>query len=169
MDAPPCQSHKFNGAWGLSWGFRRGAYESNRSAGVSLLFSPRWYRQGHLRRVCCPPLPLSGRCGAAVVKNGLGDFCFIVLYLLRKPSGRGEPTPWNSGSGSGRRHCHTFQRPFYVDTQLLCHRRFIWLHHILWFERTITNRFCCHTLLCNSRASLSSSRLEGGYSCCGLS
>ena len=36
--APPCQSHKFTGAWGLSWGFRHGAYESNRSAGVSLLF-----------------------------------------------------------------------------------------------------------------------------------
>ena len=30
--------------------------------------------------VCCPPLPLNGRCGAAVVKNGLGHFCFIVLY-----------------------------------------------------------------------------------------
>ena len=67
VDAPP--SHKFNGAWGLSWGFRRGAYESKRSAGVLLLFSSRWYRQGQLRRVCCPPLPLSGRCGAAVVKN----------------------------------------------------------------------------------------------------
>ena len=53
VDAPPYQSHKFNGAWGLSWGFRRGAYESNRSAGVSLLFSSRWFRQGHLRRVCC--------------------------------------------------------------------------------------------------------------------
>ena len=25
--------------------------------------------------------PLSGRCGAAVVKNGLGHFCFIVLYF----------------------------------------------------------------------------------------
>ena len=94
VDAPPYQSHKFNGAWGLSWGFRRGAYESNRSAGVSLLFSSRWYRQGHLRRVCCPPLPLSGRCGAAVVKHGLGHFCFIVLYLPPKPSGRGEATPW---------------------------------------------------------------------------
>ena len=68
VDAPPCPTHKFNGAWGLSWGFRRGAYESNRSAGVSLLFSSRWYRQGHLRRVCCPPLPLSGRCHAAVKK-----------------------------------------------------------------------------------------------------
>ena len=54
VDAPPYQSHKFNGAW--TWSF-----ESNRSAGVSLLFSSRWYRQGHLRRVCCPPLPLSGR------------------------------------------------------------------------------------------------------------
>ena len=49
VDAPPYQSHKFNGAWGLSWGFRRGAYESNRSGGVSLLFSSRWFRQGHLR------------------------------------------------------------------------------------------------------------------------
>ena len=58
VDAPPYQSHKFNGAWGLSWGFRRGAYESNRSAEVSLLFSSRWHRQGHLRRVCCPPLPV---------------------------------------------------------------------------------------------------------------
>ena len=48
--AAPCQSHKFNGAWGLLWGFRRGAYESNRSACVWLLFSSRWYRQGHLRR-----------------------------------------------------------------------------------------------------------------------
>ena len=38
VDAPPYQLRKFNGAWGLSWGFRRGAYESNRSAGVSLLF-----------------------------------------------------------------------------------------------------------------------------------
>ena len=94
MDAPLYQSHKFNGAWGLSWGFRRGACESNRSAGVSLLFSSRGFRQGHLRRVCCPPLPLSGRCGAAVVKNGLGHFCFIVLYLPPKPSGRGEATPW---------------------------------------------------------------------------
>ena len=89
MDAPPYHSHKFNGAWGLSWGFRRGAYESNRSGGVSLLFSSRWFRQGHLRRVCCPPLPLSGRCGAAV-KNGLGHFCFIVP----KPYGRSEATPW---------------------------------------------------------------------------
>ena len=69
VDAPPYQSHKFNGAWGLSWGFRRGAYESNRSAGVSLLFSSRWYRQRHLRRVCCKPLPWSGRCGAAVEKR----------------------------------------------------------------------------------------------------
>ena len=94
VDAPPHQSHKFDCAWGLSWGFWRGAYESNRSAGVSLLFSSRWYRQGHLRRVCCPPLPLSGRCGDAVVKNGLGHFCFIVLPLLPKPSGRGEATPW---------------------------------------------------------------------------
>ena len=94
MDAPPYQSHKFNGAWCLSWGFRLGAYESNRSAGVSLLISSRWYRQGHLRRVCCPLLPLSGRCGAAVVKNDLGHFCFIVLYLPPKPSGRGEATPW---------------------------------------------------------------------------
>ena len=41
VDAPPRQSHKFNGAWSLSWGLRRGAYESNRSAGVSLLFSSR--------------------------------------------------------------------------------------------------------------------------------
>ena len=48
---------------------------------MSWLFSSRWFRQGHLRRVCCPPLPLSGRCGAVVVKNGLGHFCFIVLYL----------------------------------------------------------------------------------------
>ena len=62
VDAPPYQSHKFNGACGLSWRFRRGAYESSRGAGVSLLFSSRWYRQGHSRRVCCPPLPLSGRC-----------------------------------------------------------------------------------------------------------
>ena len=69
VDAPPYQSHKFNEAWGLSWEFRRGAYESNRSAGLSLLFSSRWYRQGHLRRVCCPPFPLSGRCDAAVVKT----------------------------------------------------------------------------------------------------
>ena len=38
--------------------------------------------------------PSSGRCGAAVVKNGLGHFCFIVLYLPPKPSGRGEATPW---------------------------------------------------------------------------
>ena len=76
VDAPPCQSHKFYGAWGLSWGFRRGAYESNRSAGVSLLFSSRWFRQGHLRRVCCPPLPLSGRCGAVVVKNGISVSLF---------------------------------------------------------------------------------------------
>ena len=30
---PLCQPHKFNGAWGLSWGFRRGADESTRSAG----------------------------------------------------------------------------------------------------------------------------------------
>ena len=60
---------------------------------VALLVS-RWYRQGHLRRVCCPPLPLSGRCGAAVVENGLGHFCFIVLYLPPKPSGRCEATPW---------------------------------------------------------------------------
>ena len=69
VDAPPYQSHKFSGAWGLSWGFRRGACESNRSAGVSLLFSSRWCRRGHLRRVCCPPLPLSGRCGAAMVSD----------------------------------------------------------------------------------------------------
>ena len=41
VDAPPYQSHKFNGACCLSWGFRRGAYESNRSAGVSLFFSSR--------------------------------------------------------------------------------------------------------------------------------
>ena len=82
VDAPPYQSHKFNGAWGLSSGFRRGAYESNRSAGVSLLFSSRWHRQGHSRRLCCPPLSLSERGGAAVVNNGLGHFCFIVLCLL---------------------------------------------------------------------------------------
>ena len=61
---------------------------------MSLLFSSRWFRQGHLRRVCCPPLPLSGRCGAAVVKNGLGHFCFIVHHLHPKPSGKGEATPW---------------------------------------------------------------------------
>ena len=29
--------------------------------------------------------------------------------------------------------------PLYVDTQSLCHKRFIW---------TITNRFCCHTPFC---------------------
>ena len=40
----------------------------------------------HLRRVCCPPLPLNGRCGAAVVEK---RFCFIVLHLPPKPSGRG--------------------------------------------------------------------------------
>ena len=39
VDAPPYQS-------------------PNRSAEVSLLFSSRWHRQGHLRRVCCPPLPV---------------------------------------------------------------------------------------------------------------
>ena len=44
-DAPPYLSHKFNGAWGLSWGFRRGARESKRSAGVSLLISSRWFRR----------------------------------------------------------------------------------------------------------------------------
>ena len=93
-DAPPYQSHKSNGGWGLSWGFRRGAHESNSGAGVSLLFSTRWFRQGHLRQVCSPPLSPSGRCGAAVVINGLGHFCFVVLYLLPKPSGRGEATPW---------------------------------------------------------------------------
>ena len=27
-------------------------------------------------------------------KNGLGHFCFIVLYVPPKPSGRGEATPW---------------------------------------------------------------------------
>ena len=54
-DASPYQSHKFKVAWGLSWGFRRGAHESNRSAGVTLLFSSRWFRQGHLRKVCSPP------------------------------------------------------------------------------------------------------------------
>ena len=81
-DAPPYQSHKFNGAWSLSWGFRRGAYESNRSAGMSLLFSSRWHRQGHLRRVCCPPLLLSGRRGAAVAKNGIGHFCLLFSTCL---------------------------------------------------------------------------------------
>ena len=39
-------------------------------------------------------LSLSGRCGAAVVKIGLGSFCFVVLYLPPKPCGRGEATPW---------------------------------------------------------------------------
>ena len=29
-----------------------------------------------------------------MVKNGLGHFCYIVLYLPPKPSGRGEATPW---------------------------------------------------------------------------
>ena len=27
-------------------------------------------------------------------KNGLGHFCFIILYVPPKPSGRGEATPW---------------------------------------------------------------------------
>ena len=87
VDAPLCQSHKFEG-------YRCGACESNRSAGVSLLFSARWFRQGHLRRVYSPPLSLSGRCGAAVIKNGLGHFCYTVLYLPPKPSRGGEATPW---------------------------------------------------------------------------
>ena len=68
VDAPPYQSHKFNGAWCLSLGFRRGAYESNRSAVVSLLFSSRWYRQGQLRRVCWTMRCRGGK------KNGLGHF-----------------------------------------------------------------------------------------------
>ena len=95
-DAPLHQSLKFEGAWGLSWGYRRGAHESNRGAGVSLLFCTRWFRQGQVRRVCSPPLPLSGRCGAAVVKNGLGHFCYIViLHMPPQPSGRGDATDYS--------------------------------------------------------------------------
>ena len=44
-------------------------------------FSSRWYRQGHLRRVCCPHLPLSGRCGAAVVKQWSRTLLFHCSLL----------------------------------------------------------------------------------------
>ena len=131
VDAPPCQSHRFNGAWALSWGFRRGAFESNRSAGVSLLFSSLWFRQGHLRRVCCPPLPLSGRCGALVVKNGLGHFCFIVLYLPPDSVGhapKNHMTSLEQWERGWRETVPHVSEPLYVDTQLLCHKHFIWLH-----------------------------------------
>ena len=56
-------------------------------------------------------------------------------------------------------------RAFYVDTQLLCHKRFIWLHpHIMVRADDHDSILLPHTLLCNSCASLSISRLEGGYS-----
>ena len=46
--------------------------------------------------------------------------------------------------------------PFYVDTQLLCHKLVRADDH--------ESLLLPHPLLCNSRASLSTSRLAGGYS-----
>ena len=87
VDAPPYQSHKFNGAWGLSWGFRRGAYV------VALLVSLVQTRTFATGMLPAPPIEWTMWCRGGF-KNGLGHFCFIVLYLPPKPSGRGEATPW---------------------------------------------------------------------------
>ena len=73
VDAPPYQSHKFNRAWGLSWGLRRGAYESNRSAGVSLV-QTRTFATGIL-----PATPVERTM-----------WCRGGKKTVPKPSGRGE-------------------------------------------------------------------------------
>ena len=106
-------------------------------------------------------------------KKGLGHFCFIVLYLPLKPSGRGDATPWRKTldalykwtdgllmslptrcmpvlmldlmtdrvGHAPKNHMTSLEQweresretvphvsePSHVDTQLLCHKRFIWL------------------------------------------
>ena len=88
VDAPLCQSHKFNGAWVFHGDFDVELTSQTEAlvcrCSSRLVGTDKDIYIGYF----VPLLPLSGRCGSAVVKNGLGHFCFIVLYLPPKPSGR---------------------------------------------------------------------------------
>ena len=85
VDAPPYQSQQFNGAWGLSWGFRRGAYESNRSAGVSLLFFVSLVQTRTLATGMLPATPLERTLRCSSGKKTASD-TYVSLFSTWLPS-----------------------------------------------------------------------------------
>ena len=111
----------------------------------------------------------------------------IVLYLLPNTSGRGEATPWRKTldalykridgllTSLSTRCMPTLMldlndsatrfRAFLRRHSIAVPQSFIWLHPPFMVRADDHESILLpHSLLCNSRASLSISRLEGGYS-----
>ena len=148
VDAPPYQSHKFNGAGGSFMGISTWSLRVKQKCWcvVALLVSdkgicdvvPRWEKTRSETSVSlfstCFPSHLEGvkqHLGGRrwmLCTNGLMGCSWILMNYWVGHAPKNHMTSWEQWERNGGRQCHTVSETFYVDSQLLYHKRFIWLH-----------------------------------------
>lgn len=96
----PADSARLDKHWGFAWGWRASQRDSNKAAGVTLLFKQRWFNEAEVRQVHHPPMSMAGRAGAVTLEGPRGHFCFAAVYWPPRPNGAAARAKWAKTIGA---------------------------------------------------------------------